>query len=58
MIPLTTVEQNFYEIGRQAAEHVVNWLERGKPTPGRALIPVKLVERDTTAPAPKARSGK
>lgn len=55
IIPLTTVEQNFYEIGRQAAEHVVNWLERGKQTPDRTLIPVKLVERDTTAAAPRGK---
>ena len=34
IIPLTTVEQNFYEIGRQGAEHVVNWLERNRHRTG------------------------
>jgi GntR family transcriptional regulator of arabinose operon len=53
IIPLTTVEQQFYEIGRRAAEIVVLWLERGRQTPGRVLVPVKLVERGTTGPAPK-----
>nr|MBC9204447.1 GntR family transcriptional regulator [Paenibacillus sp. PL91] len=53
IIPLTTVEQQFYEIGRRAAEIVVLWLERGRQTPGRVLVPVKLVERGTAGPAPQ-----
>lgn len=53
LIPLTTIEQNFYEIGRQAAEIIVEWLEKGRQTPGRVLVPVKLVERGTTALAPE-----
>lgn len=54
IIPLTTVEQNFYEIGRQAAEIIVNWLEMGKQASGKILVPVKLVERGTTAAAPRS----
>ncbi|GAB6930436.1 GntR family transcriptional regulator [Paenibacillus sp. JCM 10914] len=55
IIPLTTVEQNFYEIGRQAAESVVQWLERGVQPSSRTLVPVKLVERGTTAAAPNLK---
>ncbi|PYI56356.1 GntR family transcriptional regulator [Paenibacillus flagellatus] len=53
IVPLTTVEQHFYEIGRRAAEIVVNWLERGKTAPGRVLVPVELVERGTAGAAPE-----
>jgi GntR family transcriptional regulator, arabinose operon transcriptional repressor len=53
IIPLTTVEQHFYEIGRRAAEIVVQWLLTGKPAPGRVLVPVKLVERGSAGRAPE-----
>lgn len=51
-IRLTTVEQNFYEIGRKAAEIVVQRLERGTPIPGKVVLPVRLSEGGTTGQAP------
>lgn len=50
-VPLTTVEQNFYEIGRRAAAAVVDWLEHRAVCRERLKIPVKLVERGSTAEA-------
>ncbi|WP_334075153.1 GntR family transcriptional regulator [Paenibacillus sp. A14] len=56
-VPLTTVEQNFYEIGRRAAEMVVAWLEQGTACRDKMTVPVKLVRRESAAgTAPEARS--
>ncbi|MEF3306732.1 LacI family DNA-binding transcriptional regulator [Paenibacillus sp. GYB003] len=52
IVPLTTVEQQFYEIGRKAAEIIVDWLNGTKPAPEKVLVPVKLLERGTTGKAP------
>ncbi|MCL6442409.1 MAG: GntR family transcriptional regulator [Alicyclobacillus sp.] len=51
-IPLTTVEQDFYEIGRKAAELVIELMERGANFAFKKhVVPVKLIERNTTGPA-------
>jgi len=48
-VPLTTVEQNFYEIGRRAAEMVVSWLEQAAVCRDKITVPVKLVRRESAA---------
>jgi DNA-binding LacI/PurR family transcriptional regulator len=53
IIPLTTVGQNFYEIGRKAAEIIVHWQDKGKPAPEKMFVPVKFIERGTTGAAPQ-----
>lgn len=49
--PLTTVSQDFAEIGRRLVELVLDWLD---PDPNRTrtqiVIPTKLLVRGTTAP--------
>lgn len=54
VIPLTTVEQQFYEIGRTAAEVIVQWLEHGTPATERIYVPVHLIERGTASWADSA----
>ncbi|WP_325175926.1 GntR family transcriptional regulator [Paenibacillus profundus] len=50
-IPLTTFEQNFFEIGRKSAELVVEGIETGRIASQNIQIPVKLVERLSVGPA-------
>lgn len=49
-IMLTTVEQNFYEIGKTAAEIIIEMLESGKRKQVKKIIPVKLVIKESTGP--------
>ena len=51
--PLTTVRQDFAEIGRTAVDALVTAIER-EPAPGLVTIPTTLVLRSSTAPAPSA----
>lgn len=52
-VPLTTVRQPAREIGRRAAEKLLNLIETGTDTPQVVLLPVELVVRaSTAAPTP------
>ena len=54
--PLTTVAQPHEEKGRLAAEWLVKAIERGARSRGRRrrlILPVELVVRDSTGPAPR-----
>ncbi|SKA76145.1 transcriptional regulator, GntR family [Caloramator quimbayensis] len=44
-IELTTIEQDFYEIGKKAAELVIEYIEREGGIQKKAVIPVKLIKR-------------
>lgn len=46
-IKLTTIEQNFYEIGKKAAESVLASMEGRRDVPVSTVIPVKLIEGDS-----------
>ncbi|HET8523803.1 MAG TPA: substrate-binding domain-containing protein, partial [Thermomicrobiales bacterium] len=48
--PLTTVHQPLSEIGRSAAEMLINWVEGVPPEPRRIVLPTKLIIRDSCAP--------
>ncbi|WDZ82741.1 LacI family DNA-binding transcriptional regulator [Micromonospora cathayae] len=52
--PLTTVRQDFTELGRASLELLLAQLDRveGSPVPRRELSPPELVIRASTAPAP------
>jgi LacI family transcriptional regulator len=56
---LTTVRQPIARLGRQAAQLAVDAIEGRHDRPGRIVLPVELVIRGSTAPAParRARSG-
>jgi len=49
-VPLATVLQNKYEIGRRAAQAVIDAVERRKPEERRMLVPIQLQERQSIGP--------
>nr|WP_275100795.1 substrate-binding domain-containing protein [Paenibacillus dendritiformis] len=49
-VPLASVLQNKYEIGRRAAEAVIEAIERRRPEEQRMLVPVTLQERQSIGP--------
>ena len=48
--PLTTIHQNFAEVGRRCVEAVLRQLHSDAPERGTTLVPTHLVVRDSTAP--------
>jgi DNA-binding LacI/PurR family transcriptional regulator len=48
--PLTTVHQNFAEVGHRCVDNVISQLQTNSTVPGVSLIPTELVERASTAP--------
>jgi DNA-binding LacI/PurR family transcriptional regulator len=54
--PLTTVHQDFAEVGRRCVRSVLEQLRAGGPAPtGTTLVPTHLVVRESTGPAPARR---
>ena len=49
--PLTTVHQNFREVGRVAMERLLAQIEDPNAEPTTTLIPTELVVRESTGPA-------
>jgi DNA-binding LacI/PurR family transcriptional regulator len=49
-VPLTTIAQDFVEIGRKAAEVLLDQVESKIQEQQRLIIPVKLVERSSSGP--------
>ncbi|MFD0773270.1 LacI family DNA-binding transcriptional regulator [Streptomonospora algeriensis] len=54
MPPLTTVHQDFAEVGRMLVQGVLRQLRSESTKPGTTLVPTWLVERSSTAPPPPA----
>ncbi|WP_308634600.1 GntR family transcriptional regulator [Paenibacillus silvisoli] len=52
-IPISTLEQNYAEIGRRSAMMVVDQLESGTIQRERAVIPVKWISRQSVGPGPE-----
>ncbi|MFK0117617.1 LacI family DNA-binding transcriptional regulator [Streptomyces sp. NPDC090994] len=52
--PLTTVHQDFAEVGRLCVEAALRQMREGAPERGTTLVPTRLVERASTAP-PRGR---
>jgi DNA-binding LacI/PurR family transcriptional regulator len=48
-VPLTSVAQDFYNIGRAAASLLMEGLEQGTISSGPCLLPVRLVVRQSTS---------
>ncbi len=46
-VPLSTVQQNFYKIGKVAAQMLLEGIEGGEHKCFKSVIPTKLVERDS-----------
>ncbi len=53
--PLTTVHQDFAEVGRRCVQGVLRQIERGEPEHGTTLVPTRLAIRASTA-APRPAS--
>jgi DNA-binding LacI/PurR family transcriptional regulator len=51
-VGLTTVRQPLVESGRRGAQLLLDMLGRGPVKPLRELLPLELVVRGTTGPAP------
>ncbi len=51
--PLTTVHQDFAEVGRRLVEQVFRQVREGVRETGTRLVPTRLVERSSTAPPPR-----
>ncbi|BCL32889.1 LacI family DNA-binding transcriptional regulator [Streptomyces aurantiacus] len=52
--PLTTVHQDFAEVGRRCVEGVLRQMDQDTPEHGTTLVPTRLVVRDSTG-APRSR---
>ncbi|MEV8021911.1 LacI family DNA-binding transcriptional regulator [Streptomyces sp. NPDC086554] len=52
--PLTTVHQDFAEVGRRCVAGVLQQVRRGESERGTTLVPTRLVVRESTA-SPRAR---
>jgi DNA-binding LacI/PurR family transcriptional regulator len=51
--PLTTVHQDFAEVGRRSAAEVLRQIrDHATPRPGTDIVPTRLVVRNSTAPPP------
>ncbi|OEJ23863.1 LacI family transcriptional regulator [Streptomyces agglomeratus] len=50
--PLTTVHQDFAEVGRRCVEGVLRQMRHDATAHGTTLVPTRLVVRDSTAPPP------
>jgi DNA-binding LacI/PurR family transcriptional regulator len=53
--PLTTVHQDFAEVGRRCVQGLLHQIRNEAAGPGTALVPTRLVIRDSTAPPPTDR---
>ncbi|WTA78529.1 LacI family DNA-binding transcriptional regulator [Streptomyces sp. NBC_00838] len=53
--PLTTIHQDFAEVGRRCVEGVLRQMRREATPHGLTLVPTRLVVRDSTAPPPSHR---
>lgn len=51
--PLTTVHQDFAELGRRCVDKVLKQMRENSTQPGCDLVPTRLVVRSSTAEAPK-----
>jgi DNA-binding LacI/PurR family transcriptional regulator len=50
--PLTTVHQDFGEVGRRCVHSVLRQIRNNAPEQGTSLVPTRLVVRASTAPPP------
>lgn len=55
--PLTTIHQDFAEVGRLCVEGVIDKMRHGDTAHGTTLVPTRLVRRESTAPPRAARAG-
>jgi DNA-binding LacI/PurR family transcriptional regulator len=54
--PLTTVHQDFAEVGRRSVDLVMQQIRARRSLPGRTLVATRLIVRNSTAPPDEARA--
>ena len=52
--PLTTIRQDFNEMGRRSLRALLHTVETGEPPTSGALVPPELIIRSSTGPAPRS----
>jgi DNA-binding LacI/PurR family transcriptional regulator len=50
--PLTTIHQDFVEVGRRCVQRLLEQIRDERSEPGTILVPTVLVQRSSTAPPP------
>jgi DNA-binding LacI/PurR family transcriptional regulator len=50
--PLTTVHQDFAEVGRRCVQGLLEQIHDAHAEPGTVLVPTTLINRASTAPPP------
>jgi DNA-binding LacI/PurR family transcriptional regulator len=50
--PLTTVHQDFAEVGRRCVQGLLEQIRDARAEPGTVLVPTRLITRASTAPPP------
>ncbi|NMO55282.1 LacI family DNA-binding transcriptional regulator [Actinoplanes sp. TBRC 11911] len=55
--PLTTVHQDFAEVGRRCVHGLLSQIRDARVVPGTVLVPTTLIERASTAPPPSPQVG-
>lgn len=50
--PLTTVHQDFTEVGHRCVDNVLHQIRSNTAEPGMVLVPTRLIIRESTAPPP------
>lgn len=50
--PLTTVHQDFTEVGHRCVDNVLHQIRSNTAEPGMVLVPTRLIVRESTAPPP------
>ena len=53
--PLTTIRQDFNEMGKRSLRALLQMIETGEPPSSGTLVPPELVIRSSTGPAPRSR---
>lgn len=53
--PLTTIHQDFAEVGRRCVDGVLRQIRKDEAERGTTLVPTSLVVRSSTAPPPRGR---
>lgn len=48
--PLTTIHQDFAEVGRRSVATILEQLRTGEQKPGTSIVPTRFIHRASTAP--------
>jgi GntR family transcriptional regulator, arabinose operon transcriptional repressor len=55
-VPITTIEQDYYEMGKRAAIMIIDQIESGTRRLNRSDVPVKWISRQSIGPGPELQN--